>query len=284
MISLLNRYFVPVYLSNEDYAKDGPAPSEDKAERDRIYREALKAQLSTGTVHVYILDADGHPIDSQHVAAASKVDKLTEMLERTVEKLKLQEGKPLVKPVTQSVAPKADADALVLHLTARNLTRQAQKWLPVKPTLGETRSGNWGAYAVEDWIVLKKDEWGKLLPESDVTAGTAWDPDKEVAAKVLRHFYPSTENNNVAKNRIDEQQFRATVLSVKDGVVRARIDGALKMKHPFYHKDDDNVVDATIVGILDYDQATKKIRSLQLATDKANYGRTTFGVVVRSEP
>ena len=22
----LNRYFVPVYLSNEDYAEDGPAP------------------------------------------------------------------------------------------------------------------------------------------------------------------------------------------------------------------------------------------------------------------
>ncbi|HEV3021394.1 MAG TPA: hypothetical protein VGX76_02965, partial [Pirellulales bacterium] len=104
MISLLNRYFVPVYLSNEDYAKDGPAPAEDKAERDRIYREALKAELSTGTVHVYILDPDGRPIDSQHVAVASKVEKLTEMLERTVEKLKLPEGQPLVKPATQSAA------------------------------------------------------------------------------------------------------------------------------------------------------------------------------------
>jgi hypothetical protein len=284
VISLLNRYFVPVYLSNEDYSKDGPAPAEDKAERDRIFREALKAKLSTGTVHVYILDPDGHPIDSQHVAVASKVEKLTEMLERTVEKLKLEDGKPLVKPVTQSVAPRPDADVLVLHLTARTLTRKADEWLPVKPALGETRSSGWGAFAVEDWIVLKKDECSKLLPEGDVTAGKSWDLDKQVAAKVLKHFYPSTENNDVAKNRIDEQQLRATVLSVKDGVVRARVDGGLKMKHAFYHKDDDNFVDATIVGILDYDPATKKIRSLQLASDKATYGRTTFGVVVRSEP
>jgi hypothetical protein len=284
VISLLNRYFVPVYVSNEDYAKDGCAPAEEKAERNRIWRDAAKAELSSGTVHVYILDRDAHVIDSQHVAVASKVDKLTEMLERTVEKLKLEEGKPLVKPAPQSCTPLADADSLVLHLTARNLRRTAEEWLPVKPTLGETRSGNWGAYAVEDWIVLKKDESAKLLPEGDVKEGTAWDVDKTIAAKVLTHFYPSTENNDLTKNRIDEQGLQATVLSVKDGVVRARIDGAFKMKHTFYHKDDDNVVEATIVGVLDYDQAARKIRSLQLATDKATYGRITFGVVVRSEP
>jgi hypothetical protein len=284
VISLLNRYFVPVYLSNEDYAKEGPAPAEEKAERDRIYREALKAQLSTGTVHVYILAPDGHPIDSQHVAVASKVEKLTEMLERTVEKLKLAEGQPLVKPAVQSVAPKPEAGSLVLHLTARTLTRKGDEWVPVKPALGETRSSGWGAYAAEDWIMFTKDDCAKLLPEGDATPGKSWDLDREVSAKVLTHFYPSTENNNVAKNRIDEQQLRATVLSVHDGVVRARLDGRLKLKHTFYHKDDDNFVDATIVGILDYDPATKTIRSLQLATDKATYGRTTFGVVVRSEP
>ena len=206
------------------------------------------------------------------------------MLERTVEKLKLEEGQPLVKPVAQSAAPKTGGDTLVLHLTARTLTRKADEWVPVKPVLGETRSAGWGAFAAEDWVVLNKDECAKLLPDGDVTAGQSWDPDKAVAAKVLKHFYPSTENNDVAKNRIDEQELRATVLSVKDGVVRARLDGSLKMKHRFYHKDDDNFVDATVVGVLDYDQATRKVRALQLATDKATYGRTTFGVVVRSEP
>ena len=104
-----------------------------------------------------------------------------------------------------------------------------------------------------------------------------------MTAKVLTHFYPSTENNNVATNRIDEQSLKATVLSTQDGVVRARLDGHMKMKHPFYHRDDNNFVEATIVGILEFEPG-KRILTLQLATVKATYGRTAFGVVVRSVP
>ena len=69
---------------------------------------------------------------------------------------------------------------------------------------------------------------------------------------------------------------------IQEGVVRARLDGKLKMKHPFYHRDDDNFVEASVVGLLEFEPGTKKIRSLQLATERATYGRVTFGVVVRS--
>lgn len=281
VISLLNGYFVPVYVSNEDYRPKGDAPADEKAERNRIWQEAAKAGLSSGTVHVYILDPDGKVIDSQHVATASKVDQLTGMLERTVDRLKLQEGKPVVKPAQQSCAPKCVADALVLHLTERNLRKQGTDLVPVKPALGETRSANWGSYAAEDWIVLERADWQKLLPRTDVKAGGRWDLDKETCARFLNYFYPSTENNDIAKNRIDEQELTATVLSVEQGVVRARLDGHLKMKHPFYHKDDDNVVDATMVGLLEFEPG-KGIRTLQLATTKGSYGRMNFGVVVRS--
>ena len=100
---------------------------------------------------------------------------------------------------------------------------------------------------------------------------------------MLTHFYPSTENNDVAKNHLDQQSLKGTVLAVEGGVVRARLDGRLTMKHPFYHRDDDNIVEAGIVGILEFEPG-KKIRSLQLATTTATYGRTAFGVVVRSVP
>jgi len=274
---------VPVYLSNEDYAKNGSAPAEEKAERDRIYHEAVKAKLSTGTVHVYIVNTDGHPIDSLHVAQASKVDEMTTLLERVVENLHIPAGQPLGKPHSQSAPPPAKADALVLHLTARNLRRDGNDWLPVKPKLGETRSSGWGSYAAEDWIVLEKESWRKMLPTGECKVGTSWEIDKEAAAQVLTHVYPSTENNNLAKNRIDRQELKATVLSVKDGVARARLDGSLRMKHPFYHKDDDNFVEATLVGFFDFDPGSK-IRTLQLATVKATYGRPVFGAVVRSLP
>ena len=240
--------------------------------------------MSAGTVHVYLLDPDGTPVGSQHVAVASKVDQLTALLEQTVNRLKVPAGETLVPPAPQSAAPKADADALVLHLVARNVARKNGEDVPHKEVLGQTRSGGWGAFPVEDWIVLPKADWSRLLPGKAVEPGTRWEPAKDVAAKILRHVYPSTENNDVRKNRIDRQELTATVVRVNDGVVRARLDGLLRMKHPFYHRDDDNFVNATLLGFLDYEAGSGRIVDVQLATTEATYGRTSFGVAVRAVP
>jgi hypothetical protein len=271
-------------VSNEDYAKDGSAPAEEKAERNRIYREAAKAKLSSGTVHVYILASDGHCIDSQHVATASKVEELTVMLERTISKLKTPEGQVLVKPCPQSAPGTRDANTLVLHLTARYLRRQGDDYIVPKVNLGETRAGGWAGYPGEDWISFTRAEASKFLPAGTVTPGASWDIDKETAANLLHHFYPPTENNDIRKNVIDEQTLKATVLTHQDGVIQARLDGRLKMKHPFYHKPDEQVVEATLVGFLEFEASTKTIRALQLVTDQASYGRQVFGVAVRLTP
>jgi hypothetical protein len=275
---------VPVYVSNEDYAKNGSAPAEEKAERNRIWREAAQAKLSSGTVHVYILAPDSHCIDSQHVATASKVEELTAMLERTIAKLKTLEGQPLAKPCPQSAPAKRDADTLVLHVTARYLQRQGDDYIVPKANLGQTRAGGWAGYPGEDWVAYTRTEAAQFLPAGAVAAGAGWDIDKETAARVLNHFYPPTENNDVRTNEVAEQTLRATVLSEKDGVVRARLDGRLKMKHPFYHKPDDRAVDATLTGFLEFETGTKRIRTLQLVTNQANYGKQPFGVAVRSMP
>ena len=117
IISLLNRYFVPVYLSLEDVAATGSASALEKSEYRRIYAEAQRAGLSTGTVHVYILTPDGHPLDSLHVAKASEPEQLTALLDGAMQKLKTVPCAPVVKPAVQSKPPKHDANALVLHLT-----------------------------------------------------------------------------------------------------------------------------------------------------------------------
>jgi hypothetical protein len=237
--------------------------------------------MSSGTVHVYLLDPDGRPVGSQHVAEASKVESLTTLLEQTVARLKVPAGKPLAPPAPQSAAPKAAADALVLHLVARNVVRKGGEDVPHQAVLGTTRSGNWGAYPAEDWIVLSKPDWSRLLPKGAVAPGSTWEPDRDVAARVLRHFYPSTENNDVSKNRIDRLELKATVVSVKGPAARARLDGRLRMKHPFYHRDDDNFVEATLLGFLDF-EAGGRVVDLQLITTDATYGRIRFGVAVRT--
>src|SRR5713226_1147065 len=217
VISLLNKYFIPVYAVNEGYAKDGTQPGEEKAEYQRIYRAALDAKRPAGTVHVYLLSPDGKYFDSMHVAKAAEKGNLAELLEKTVKDLKVEGGKPVVKPVPQSTPPKATEGAVVLHLTAR----------PLKG------GGSWGGIS-ENWIVLSADEVKKTLPAGKVEKGTKWELDKDVAAKLLKPFYPVTENNDLSTNRIDRQELTATVLSVEDGVARAKIEGALKMKHTFY--------------------------------------------------
>jgi hypothetical protein len=266
VISLLNRFFVPVYAANEDYRDGGAQPADEKAEYNRIFKEAHAAKLSVGTVHVYILSPAGHPIDSLHVATAAKTERLIDLLERTVEKLHVREGKALVSPVTQSAPPACAADSLVLHLTSRSLDGR----------------GAWSDFPVEDWIVLNRDEWEKLMPRSQLQAGDSWEVGKDISARLLTHFYPPTENNDVAKNRFERQSLKATVVSVQSGAVRARIAGELKMQHSFYHKEDGKVVEATVVGFIDFEPASRTIRSFQVVTDQATYGGGTFGVAVRS--
>src|SRR5687767_7639497 len=122
VIDLLNKHFVAVYVSNEDYADGGPAPAEEKKEYRRIYREALAAKLSAGSVHAYVLSPDGHPVDSLHVAEAAKIDKFTAMLRRAVERSQVPAGEPVVAPRAQSTSAATAAGEIVLHVTARNLT------------------------------------------------------------------------------------------------------------------------------------------------------------------
>ena len=72
VISLLNRYFVPVFLSNEEFRDGGSAAPEARAELRRIFQEGYAKQLSVGTVHAYVVAPDGHLLDSMHTVQVAK--------------------------------------------------------------------------------------------------------------------------------------------------------------------------------------------------------------------
>jgi hypothetical protein len=305
VIDLLNHYFIPVHADGVYYQHNEAVPADEKAAYQRVFQELHrvnqenqktgKPRLSIGTVHAYVLTADGQPFASLHVAEA-KPDAVIAMLQRAVQELKVPHDEPVVKPVPQSTAPKAKPDSLVLHLTARYLVPRSQEaarkdidddYVPIEPRLGGEKSGQWSALPSEDWIELKRAEWLKLLPGGNVTVGSSWDVDKALAAQLLTRCYPTTENNDLSTNRIDRRSLKATVLSVKDRVIRARIDGNLQMKHTFYpNKEDKNFVEATLVGYIDFELDKPRIHTLRLITDKAAYGGESrrFGVAVRSMP
>jgi len=288
------------------YVKENASvPLEEKQALQAVFQQlhqlnkengaAGKPELSVGTVNAYVLGPQGQPLASLHVNQA-KPKAVAEMLQRAVATLKTPAGKPLVPPSPQSVPPTAEADALVLHLVARYLVPRNQSdarkdvdddFVPRQTSLGEEQSGQWDALPAEDWFVLKRADWLKLLPAGKIGVGTVWDLDKELAAQLLRRFYPTSENNDPSKNRIDRQVLKATVLSVQDGKVRARIDGELKMKHTFYGgMEDDKFVEATLVGYLDFAADRSRILTLRLIADRGTYGgpATRFGAALRSVP
>jgi len=265
VVSTLNRSFVPVYLSNEDYAEGGPVPGAERRERDRIVREAAAKGLSTGTVHVYILDPEGHAVDSAHVAEGARLDVLRRLLDRNVARFRPEPGPPACPPRPQATVPEHEPGGLTLHLVARSLDGR----------------GAWGGVIPEDYFTLSAEEARRLTVEAPVV-GTTWDLPPALAALLLERFYPATENNDLGKNRIERAEVRAEVVSVEGRVARVRLFGVLRMGHPFYHKEDGKVVEAKALGFVEFDTGSRVVRSLLMATESATYNGGTFGVAVRS--
>src|SRR5260370_15812281 len=187
VIELLNGYFVPVYTSNDFISGPSDSLKEEQKERERVYRAFLDAKLSAGSVHVYVLSPDAVPIGSIHVAQAGEKDQATGkdqtqlLLEKTIRELKTVKGDSLVAPRPQSEPPKVsqDADALVLHVTARKISEKGR--------------GSWNEFPAEDWIVLAGDARGKVLPSGPVHIGDSWDVNKDASTPILTRFFPQTE-------------------------------------------------------------------------------------------
>lgn len=262
---------MPVYTSNEDYDKGGKASPEEKKAYQRIYHEALKKKMSAGSVCVYIVAPDGPVMDSKTVPDTKKV---LAMLEGAIEKLQLKEGRTLVEPRPQSTPPKAESGALTLHLSAPY----------------DNRRGSWHEFPAESWLVFTRAEWERMLPSGALQAGASWDLEKEVSLKLLNHFYPATEDtrgDQVDRNVIEIAALKGTIESVREGKARGRMEGAFRMKRPFYpgHPEHKPVaIEATIVGFLEFpsDRASPPI--VRLVTDAATFNTSKFGVAVRSVP
>jgi hypothetical protein len=192
------------------------------------------------------------------------------MLSRIAKSSHKEPGEPVVKPAPQNTRPAADADSLVLHLSAR----------------GATRNQSYRFFPAENWIVLKRAEWTGMVPPGEPKIQATWILDKELATRLLTKFYPQTiEVGTVDRSRIDRQQLKLTITAIEDGMARARIDGTLHMKHAAsIPRDDDSFVDAVLLGFVEFDVKTRQIQRFRLVTKKATYGEEEFLAALRSVP
>ena len=268
VIDAINRCFVPVFGANEEYTGSGAASPEEKAERHRIFVETVQAKLDTGEDRIYILNPDGKVFDSISIRTAKQAEQFLARLEKAVQTLGTRSGEVVVRPKSLSVPSPAGPDDLVLHLTARAFNRKA-----------------WCEFPAENWLVLQPAEWEQFVPGKTVAVGSSWDIPPALSARLLTCFYPQTENNDLAANRLDRQVLRARVTGEQNGVAHVRLDGELRLKHRFYpNRADDLFAEATLVGFFDFDLSRRRLRSLRLVTEKGTYAGHDFGVAVRSVP
>jgi hypothetical protein len=274
VISMLNRFYVPVYVANEDvYATGaGKMTAEEKGQVLRIKNEAGTARMRFGDVCVYIAGPDGKTIDALKVPELYEPPQNTvDLLQRTIDRLKLKEGKPLVKPAPQSVAPKSDADSLVLHIVVRE----------------DNQAHSWQHYPAENWIAFSKAEWAKFLPPP---GAPSWEVDPAVAKKLLTFFYPGTEDSHsdqVDRNVIERASLQAKVLPGDGKGTRVELVGTLKMGRRFYPGKLDMAatpLEASAWGILEIGAGKPEIKSFRLATESASYGGKKFGASASHGP
>jgi RNA polymerase sigma factor (sigma-70 family) len=284
IIALLNEHFVCVHLNHRDYAPDGRASAGEKNRLENICRQATGRNLVSPKPDnsVYILDAEGRPLACQPSYELASAERLALLLGPWAGDEPDGTG-PVVAPVPQSRPPETLRDNLVLHLTTRYLDRRGDLLLPQRRPLGLTNNYELRGLPGEDWFVLDRPRAARFLPPAGAAPGTTWAVAPEVAAVLFRSMYPPTEDNDLARNRIDEGVLQATVVAVQGNVVRARLEGRLTMQHRSApDRDDGTMVRAELEGFLDFEPARSRLRSLQLVSTRATYGRAEFGIALRS--
>jgi len=274
VIDLLNHSFVPVYTSNEDYEDKSPKVSaEERKALRQIQDECFANRTSVGTVHVYILNPQGHAIDSSHVAAVTETKRLLAVLQRNVDKLDTNHGQPIIKPERQSVAPDAPTGSLVLHLVARGQDTGPQ-------------GGSWREFPGENWLVLSSDQAKGFLPRDRPEVGAQYDVNATTAMKLLQYFYPQSEDPvDSPWTKIDAQSLKAMILSVRDGIARARLQGEVSLQRNFYPgKVSPEHMHATLLGFFEWRMINGRITSFELVTDDATRDQKEhYAVAVRME-
>src|SRR5205823_346313 len=143
-------------------------------------------------------------------------------------------------------------------------------------TVARSYKGTWNEFPVESWTVLSLTETAKLLPADAVMVGQSWKLDKDLTARFLTTFLPNGYGYaSYHKIQIMEQKLQATVVSVDKGVVHARIDGALKLKHKSLNfnvsppADTEEIAQMPLVGFVDFEVKEKQVRTFRLLADKA---------------
>ncbi|HYE99937.1 MAG TPA: RNA polymerase sigma factor [Planctomycetota bacterium] len=250
VIEGLNARFIPVcYRSNET-----PEDPEEAAERREVMREASKAGLVAGSETVYFLEAGtGRPLESIHMCTV----KAQGLLDR-IAAFGAPPGPPVYAPAPKNAPPAFAPGALALHATVRYLGRQGSKY-------------SYHAFPAEEWIVLEAASALALTRPGEV--------DPAVAARLFERLYPVTGNfKGPSANTLLDARLVATPVSPR----WVRLDGHLRMRHPFFPGKDEREVELDLLGFVERDPQSGRPVAVRMASRRGLYGTEPIAVAVKS--
>jgi hypothetical protein len=255
VIELVSRYFVPVWVSRDNYQL-GTRPAAEWLELRRLDRDTKQRGLKGGTVCVYIMAPDGAVLATMPVHQAVDPKNLVPLIEQVIEKQKLTPRNP--EAVQASAVPRKPVSpetkgGVVLHVRTKNEGPRAR-------------------YGVsEDWVQLTPQEWKAFLPEKKAKAGDSRQVPDKVADKLFQYFYPPGPNWKIKDSTVLNRSLTVTVVSATDKEVRVKLRGSATLSHPFGDQDTPGKVTAKVAGILRYDPAKKELTSFLIASEQAEF-------------
>jgi hypothetical protein len=293
VIDMLNRYFVSVTTSNEDYNVGGGATQREKSLREIIAGQARRVaadpNIGGADVRGYILKPDGSVLSTNKLPYLSQTEDFLKWLGEATAELHTKPGPTLVK-ATGVEPPEIPDRGIRLHIATRyfvdNTTLAAHTdGGNVFENMILPRMRALSRVPTEDWVVLTKEECKSLLGPENAAIKDQWTLDRKIVENILINFRPSSTNNDPKERRIEDATLTATLQSADDGIGRVRLEGKLRIRCPFLNfRDDDHYIDALLFGYMDYDVKSRQIKSLRIVTDKGTWVGLNFGAALKSVP
>jgi hypothetical protein len=245
VIRLLTQYFVPVWLSSDEYGCSlGEA---DRAEWKRI---------ADGQIMVYVIAPGGSvPAKMSVTKALDTENNLLPMLRKVVQeqKLKPRDAAAIRASASSPPTPTCRTEGgLMFHVF--------------------TAGGRDSRHA-DEWVELASAEWSAFAPPAKASVGFSWTVSRKAVDKLYRHFYPAVCNYKAENSKIEKAALTATVIAVSGSEVRLVLRGRLQMRHDVTDVKDQypGYVIGDFVGVARYDRTQRTLTAFQLASESARY-------------
>jgi hypothetical protein len=260
---------VGMILGPAEQAKIGTAPAHH--EDDRANRE-YRAFTPPGPdpFFVVIVSPAGHPVGflrTDDMAPGGGVqDRLERSLRSEIARLDLKPGEamPTMRPAHAS-----QQGEIVLHVAARytgDVIIRGAQGEPLDDKIDEFRVVPQEARAHLSALFTRP-----LFPPDGAAVGATWEVPNAVMDPVYHWIYPPTEYSAPELTLPVSRTTRAELVALDGERARVRLDGSLKLKHPWWNRDEEKYVETRLVGFVDLDLRARSVRDFRMATVDAVY-------------